>query len=266
MEAFNKPEGAVKGEKKPTWQENLRPWITVIYVLLLLGVVSVCFWNIMPYQVAVSWALSRFDGITMIGQFLQNNPIFVWIGAGIIGFAAWKLSEEWIAGLAFAFLVLALAFSPLYEWIIAAIVWAVIQAIELLPIVMGENPGYIRTILNEKDAHKNLQIKGDDDGLTKSLKKGYNALPMRFIATARRLRVWVYLLDLVICLAVYPPVSVGGIDRLFYVMTAGLWGLLDWGNIVMLFATLFAVEAVFKLLLISRNFLKYLKQAEAKPA
>ena len=244
---------------------SLRPWITAVYVLLLLGVVAVCAWNIMPYEVFVRGLLSRFE-LSQFGQFFANNPIAIWIAAGVIGVGAWKLSDEWIAGLIFAFLVLALGFSNLYSWLIGTILWAVIQAIELLPIVMSSNQGYLRAIIKEQETHEALRIDKNDDGLVRAIKKGYNSLPMRFLIIARRLRIWVYLLDLCICIAVYPPITVGGIDRLFYVLSTGLWGLIDWGNIVLLFATLLAVEVVFKVLIVARNFLTYLKTSKPKGA
>ncbi len=242
---------------------SLRPWITAVYILLLLGVVAVCLWNILPYQIFVEGLMSRFN-LTQIGQFFTNNPAAVWIAAAVIGGAAWKLSDEWLAGALFAFIVLALGFSNLYSWIIAAILWAVIQAIELLPIVMSNNPGYLRSVLREQESHQKLRISDNDDGLIRSIKKAYNALPLRFLMAARRLRLWVYLLDLMICIAVYPPVREGGIVRFIFLLTTMQWGQFDWGNIFLLFATLLAVEAVFKVLLIARNFLTYLKTSESK--
>lgn len=244
---------------------SLRPWITAVYILLLLGVVAVCAWNIMPYEVFVRGILSRFE-LSQFGQFFADNPAAIWIAAAVIGGAAWKLSGEWLAGLIFAFLVVALAFSNLYSWIIGAVVWAVIQAIELLPIIMSSNQGYLRAIIKEQETHQALRINKDDDGLIRAIKKGYNALPLRFLIIARRLRIWVYLLDLCICLAVYPPVREGGIERFFFILTTFQFGQLDWGNIILLFATLLAVEAVFKVLIVARNFLTYLKTSEPKGA
>ena len=243
---------------------SLKPWITALYILLLLGVVAVCAWNVMPYEVFVRGLLSRFE-LSQFGQFFTANPVAVWIAAAVIGVGAWKLAGEWLAGAIFAFLVIALAFSNLYSWIIGVIVWAVIQAIELLPIIMSSNQGYLRAIIKEQETHEALRINKDDDGLIRAIKKGYNALPLRFLIIARRLRIWVYILDLCICIAVYPLIN-GSIDRLFYVLSTGLWGLIDWGNVVLLFATLLAVEVVFKVLIVAKSFLTYLKTSKQQGA
>jgi NADH:ubiquinone oxidoreductase subunit K len=71
---------------------------------------------------------------------------------------------------------------------------------------------------------------------------------------------------MLIVACVYPPVREGGIARFFFLLSTGQWGQFDWANIVLMFVTLFAVEAVVKVLIIVNHFRNYLKASKQQPA
>ncbi len=219
------------------WQQSLRPWVNLLSLLLFAAVVIVCLWNIAPYEVAVRAIASRFEGTALL-DFLLWLPV---IGA-ILGA---------IGGFMF--------------WVIGAVVWACIQVIELMPMFMTNHPGYVRSVLNAQAATPKFRVQPDDDGLTRHLKKFYNRLPLRFLLLARRLRGVVYVIDLVIVMAVYPPCE-GGLGRFFFLLGTGQWGKLDWTNIFLMFVTLFAVEAIVKVVLVVNHFRRYLKASQAQAA
>jgi uncharacterized membrane protein len=220
------------------WQKALTPYIIILYILLIIGVFFVCLWNIFPYELAVRFVSSKFldSGIVRL---VLSLPLIGWL-LGIVG-------------------------NSIY-WIVGTSVWGAIQLIELLPLVMTSNPGYVRSVLQEQEATEQIRPNQDDPGLVRYLKKFYNQLPLRFLATARRLRGWVYVIDMLIVMMVYPPVKEGGVARFIFLLSTGQWGQFDWGNIVLMFVTLFAVEAVVKVLIIVNHFRNYLKASKRQPA
>ncbi len=219
------------------WQKAIAPYIAVLYVFLGIGVFFVALWNIGPYEVAARFIAQRFETSAIVG-FLLALPLIGWL-LSAIGY--------------------------LFFWIVGAVVWAIIQLIELLPIVMTHNPGYVRSVLMEQEAHESLRPDQNDPGVVRYLKKFYNQFPMRFLVIARRLRVWVYVLDMLIVMMVYPPVREGGIGRFFFLLATGQWGQFDWVNIILMFVTLFAMEAVVKLLMSVKHFRDYLKATKRRP-
>lgn len=218
--------------EKP-WQGAIAPWVNLLYILLAIAVFFVCLWNIGPYEVAVRYVASKFETSSLV-DFLLWVPVIGWILQGLGNFIF---------------------------WLVGALVWGCIQLIELMPLIMTNHPGYVRSVLVQQEAHTRVRVRQDDPGIVRYLKKFYNHLPVRFLVLARRLRGWVYVLDMMIVMMVYPPVREGGIARFFFLLMTGQWGQLDWPNIVLMFVTLLAVEAVVKILLIVNHFRLYLRTA-----
>lgn len=216
------------------WQGAIAPWVNLLYILLAIAVFFVCLWNIGPYEVAVRYVASKFETSALV-SFLLWMPVVGWILQGIGNFIF---------------------------WLVGALVWGCIQLIELMPLIMTNHPGYVRSVLVQQEAHTRVRVRHDDPGIVRYLKKFYNHLPVRFLVLARRLRGWVYVLDMMIVMMVYPPVREGGIARFFFLLMTGQWGQLDWPNIVLMFVTLLAVEAVVKILLIVNHFRLYLRTAK----
>lgn len=220
------------------WQQRLRPWIELLFWLLLIVLIPICFWNIGPYEMAVRFVASKLESSALM-DFLAWLPL---LGAIIYG-----VGRVWL-------------------WLIGAFVWAVIQLIELMPMLMTNNPDYVRGMLNSYEVSPKFTIRQDDPGHVKSLKKFYNVLPLRFLIMARRMRGLVYVLDMIINLAVFPPVEEGGIGRFFFLLGTGQWGELDWGNIILAIVTIVAVETIVKITLIVNHFRRYLKAHKAQTA
>lgn len=225
--------GYESGMTKP-WQQDIKPWVNLLYILLLIAIFFVCLWNIGPYEVAVRFIAAKFEASALV-DFMLNFPLLGWI-------------LRWLGDALF--------------WLIGAVVWSVIQLIELMPMIMVHQPGYVRSVLNRYEASPKVRPRSDDPGVVRYLKKFYNLLPIRFLILARRLRGVVYVVDMCIVMAVYPPCD-GGIGRFFFLLGTGQWGRLDWANILLMLITLFAVEAIFKIILIVNHFRLYLK--ESKP-
>ena len=231
--ASSEPETTVDGK---TWQQALLPWISLLTWLMLICLGFVAIWNIAPYEAMVRAIASRFEG-SALGGFLLALPLIGW-GLQMMG--------------AFIF------------WVIGGFIWALVQSIELMPIVMTNHPGYLRSVLKAHDATPKFKEHGDDPGIVRALKGFYNRLPLRYLILSRRLRGWVYLFDLLVVFAVYPPVDSGGLERFFFLLGTGQWGRLNWGNIFIAIVALFIVEIVFKQYLVTNHFRKYLKKSAGK--
>lgn len=68
-------------------------------------------------------------------------------------------------------------------------------------------------------------------------------MPYRIVRQFRNYALCAYVVDLCICLRVYPPVD-GGVSQAMLIVTTGAFQLINWNNVGMLLVTLFAVEVL----------------------
>lgn len=149
-------------------------------------------------------------------------------------------------------------------WIMGFILWGFLQTMELFEKFLKRNRAFVQQTIQDAEGHQRYAIQEQDDPLLKGLKKVYNRMPLLTIKNARQAKLIAYSLDFCICLAVYPPVD-GGFSRLMIVLFTGQWGLLDWGNVAALFATLFVVEWIVDLLFWISDILRVAKTVTTSP-
>lgn len=140
------------------------------------------------------------------------------------------------------------AFTGIFaHWIIGFVLWAVIQTIEVLPIILRHDRAFLRTVLSHHDQSHRVPLSSTDNPTLKALKLWYNRFPLLAIAKARRWRKLTYAIDFLICIIVYPPAA--SFSTFLFLIFTGQWSALDWANIALLVVTLLAIEVIVELLL-----------------
>ncbi|BAZ39445.1 hypothetical protein NIES4101_53980 [Calothrix sp. NIES-4101] len=133
-----------------------------------------------------------------------------------------------------------------WEKIIVALVaftfWAIIQLIELFPLLMMRNSTFLKRIIDKANAITKYKVEADDNATVKSMKLAYNNLPVSFLRDLRVACVVTYVVDFLINSFVNPPIK-GGANSAWRIVF-GRWDLIDWGNIYINVQTVLAVEAV----------------------
>ncbi|MBD2156027.1 hypothetical protein [Leptolyngbya sp. FACHB-16] len=177
------------------------------------AIVIFAYFNIQPYERAVRLLFGAND-LSGIAQFILDLP-----GVGLL-----------INGL-----------GNLVIWILGAILWFVIQVLELLPLMLFNNRKALKSMIKQSSGGETFKVEEGDDPTLATLKRAYNKLPYRLVRQFRQYALFAYTVDLFICLAVYPPVD-GSVGRLLLVLSTGAFQLLNWQNILLLLVTLFAIE------------------------
>jgi len=131
------------------------------------------------------------------------------------------------------------------HWIIGLMLWAIIQTIEVFPLVLQRDRAFMRTLIQHSESHQKFQIKDNDDPALASLKRWYNLFPSLTIRRARNAALFVYTIDFLICITLYPPCE-GGFSNFTFILSTGQYGLLDYENIILLLTTLFIVELLIR--------------------
>lgn len=134
------------------------------------------------------------------------------------------------------------------HWFVGFIIWLVIQTVEVLPIILRRDRAFVRTLIQESEKQAHFQINDNDDPALAALKRWYNQFPALTINRARIAALFVYAIDFIICIAVYPPCK-GGFGQLIFLLATGQFSRLDWANIALLLITLFVIEIIVRFLL-----------------
>jgi len=133
--------------------------------------------------------------------------------------------------------------------VIGLLLWLVIQAIEVLPMVINQNKRLMQGYIADAQTSDQFEVYDHDDPFLAKLKETYNRIPTRAMRVLRKMRLFVYALDFLICLWIYPPVD-GGFDSLMLVLATGQLGQLNIPNCVLLLSSLFAIEILLIVLFI----------------
>ena len=195
---------------------NERRMITILQYCLLGAIAFFCVQNVRPYiGIVESWA----------SEWKPTGLYLMLSGMPLIG---WLLTSG---------VDLAVA-------VIATVLWASLQLLELLPSFMMDSAAFLLSAL--RSIQNWTKIKGDseDSPMAKKLKAQYNAIPEQAIERANIARAVAYLIDAAICIGYYQPIQ-GGMSNLGLVIGAGAWDYIEWSKIGAIVATLFAVEAVY---------------------
>lgn len=135
------------------------------------------------------------------------------------------------------------------SWIVGAVLWVVIQIIEVLPLILFNHTGFLAYFIGASQSHKHYQIQESDDPTLKALKKTYNALPTSVVSNLETLKIFTYTVDFLICLTVYSPVRSGKITDFILYLSTGQFSKILWDNILLALITLFAVETIICLII-----------------
>jgi hypothetical protein len=212
----------------------IRTFLKILYVLGILAGLYFCYLNINPYVKIVGDLLKQTDTLGF-GQFISKIPIVGGI-VRVIG-----TSSTWIFGVA---------------------LWGLIQFVEVFRLVIAKDKPLMRTLLNDHDQSDKIRINENDDPVAAAMKTAYNKLPLGILRNMGKYRIAAYLLDLVICFTVYPPCEGGFLKFLLYV-ASGAFQRLNWANITLTIATLFAVEIILEFLFGVAALIYYYRKSRA---
>jgi len=201
-----------KQKRKKLWTEY------GIYAIIIVGLYF-AFLNISPYEKVIGF-MSASVRDSLIVQLLSSIPFVGWVVQGLGKTLIWGL---------------------------AAIIWAIIQIIEILPLVIFSDDRLLLTIIQEGD-RKAYQINESDDPALKSVKRIYNRLPLVVVRHLKFAQIFTYTVDFLLLLLIYPPVT-GNTSDFLFTLAVGDWQSVNWFNIWMGFVTLFACEIVVVLLI-----------------
>jgi hypothetical protein len=197
-------------------------WIVkTLYWLTLTAALWFAYLNVQPYAIAVKKVMLEVLPDPALIKLIAAIPIV----NGIVAFI----------GIA-------------VHWFVGFILWLIIQTVEVLPIILRRDRAFVRTLIQESEKQAQFQINDNDDPALKALKRWYNQFPALTINRARIAALFVYAIDFLICIAVYPPCK-GGFGQLIFILATGQFNRLDWANIALLFITLFVIEILVRFLL-----------------
>lgn len=196
-----------KQKRKKLWTEY------GLYAIIIVGLYF-AFLNISPYEKVIA-LMSSSVRESLIVQVLTSIPFLGWVVQGLGKTLVWGL---------------------------AAIIWAIIQIIEILPLVIFSDDRLLLTIIQEGD-RKAYQINESDDPMLKSVKRIYNRLPLVIVRHIKFAQIFTYTVDFFLLLLIYPPVQ-GDAFQFLFTLAMGDWQGVNWFNVWMGFVTLFACELI----------------------
>lgn len=196
-----------KQKRKKLWTEY------GLYAIIIVGLYF-AFLNISPYEKVIA-LMSSSVRESLIVQVLTSIPFLGWVVQGLGKTLVWGL---------------------------AAVIWAIIQIIEILPLVIFSDDRLLLTIIQEGD-RKAYQINESDDPMLKSVKRIYNRLPLVIVRHIKFAQIFTYTVDFFLLLLIYPPVQ-GDAFQFLFTLAMGDWQGVNWFNVWMGFVTLFACELI----------------------
>jgi hypothetical protein len=196
-------------------------WLVLLYWGLVLSAIWFAYLNIQPYEKAVAF---------LSGKTLDSTFLYIISAIPVInGIAAF--------------------FAKSITWILGAILWGVIQIIEVLPLVLYNHQKFMENMISSADSRTKYTLKETDDPTLRMLKRTYNHLPTSVVSNLEILKIFTYTIDFLICITVYSPVQSGKFSDFFFVLATGQWGKLDYGNLALALVTLFAIEVIISLII-----------------
>lgn len=196
-------------------------WLVLLYWGLVLSGIWFAYLNIQPYEKAVTF---------LSGKTLNSAFLYIVSAIPVINGIAAILAKG-------------------ITWILGAILWSVIQIIEVLPLVLYNHEKFMENMISSADSRAKYALKETDDPTLKMLKRTYNHLPTSVVSNLEILKIFTYTVDFLICITVYSPVESGKFSDFFFVLATGQWGKLDYGNLALALVTLFAIEVIISLII-----------------
>lgn len=187
-----------------TSKVNSKLPLQIIFCLAIILLICVAYLNIQPYE--------RF--FALVGKArLQNEVIEVLLKIPGINYIIANLGN-----------LLSLGFG--------LILWAFIQTIECYPVFLRRDRKMQKILIKEAEQADKIEVRDDDEKLLANLKKYYNMFPLKTVSDARKWAYCCYGFDLVLGIAIYPPVQFIGL-----IITS-----IDWVNVVTIPILMFAFE------------------------
>ncbi|MEW6496891.1 MAG: hypothetical protein AB1589_30875 [Cyanobacteriota bacterium] len=208
-------------QTKPHSRLKSNTWLVALYWGLVVSGIWFAYLNIQPYERAIAFL----GGKTVNAAFLSLISVIPIING------------------------LAAILAKSITWILGAVLWAVIQIIEVLPLVLYSHEKFMVTMITSADQRAKYAEKENDDPTLKMLKRTYNHLPTSVVSNLEMLKIATYTIDFLICITVYSPVASGRFSDFFFILATGQWGKLDYGNLALALITLFAIEVIISLII-----------------
>jgi len=184
-------------------------WIDAVYIGVSFLALYFAMLNIAPYGIAIS-KLSLPLQDQVLNYLLDIFPFLSVVGGALI-------------------------------WLLGACLWALIQLIECLPLLIKEDAQFLATLIQLSQGKK-YQTSDDEDPLLRRLKLVYNRLPISLIKNIYFAQIATYTIDFLVCLSVYPPAASGG--EFLNALITGDFTAINWPNLFLAGVTLFSVEVL----------------------
>lgn len=91
---------------------------------------------------------------------------------------------------------------------VALILWALLQTLECLPLLVRGSLGSLALLIKAAERFRGLELNANDNALVKSLKRQYNAYPQRWLGRVVLLGYGAFVCDLCILLNYFRPFEV----------------------------------------------------------
>ncbi|MCC5636281.1 hypothetical protein LC593_10515 [Nostoc sp. CHAB 5844] len=224
-----------RNRQRNPYRSPAQRWTRLAFWAAVCVGIGFAYFNILPYTQAVRLLNKTVDNgfIQLISVLPVVNGIAATIGAGI-------------------------------HWILGFLVWALIQSIELFPIVLKHDPKFLEKVIQDAEGANRFDIKEDDPPSLQALKRWYNQFPYLTFGRAITYAIFAYTIDFCIAFFTYPPVK-GDLFDFGFILMSGQFDQLDWRNLTSLLVTLFVIEVIFLFLLWLDKITYYMKTAHNIP-
>lgn len=206
-----------------------------------------------PVAVLIKVGLS-FTMFFVFGLACVHN-IQPWIAFGVDAVGGWATIPRWLEAPIIGDILQALVsvvmapanIDAAVACLVAMAMWFVCQFLQILPVCL-DNPTFHQQFISQNEGRQ--YSRSHDGSFMDGLKAKYNRSPETWL---KRIRLWgvgAYLIEATITMFRYPPYQ-GGIEGLWSDLTAGVMtpDYLLWGNMAMMFFTMFAVEGLAKIII-----------------
>ena len=204
-----------------------RPWLVQFLHLALWGtLIYFCWNNILPYEAAAKQWMTGGRGLSQSTWILSKIPLI----GGLVGRAGF--------------------------WIVGAFCWAVLQSLQILPLVVFQSPKVLKNLINRDSQHGRFQVGESDGFVLRAIKGAYNKLPLTVVENLMYGQIAAYAAEFIVN-TWYFPITNG---NTFWVLATFQFHKIKWESLISIILTLFAVEGLVWLLIQVQKILEAFKQ------
>lgn len=215
--------------KKPNkYKEPVAYYIFwVLFYAILLGIAVFAYQNILPYQAVVK----------KIAHIPQEEP------TRIIQILWFRLQLS-------------------YSWMIGAIFWAILQGLQVGYLLFVESEKALDFIIKKADSKTKYAEKEADSQTLRFAKRKYNDLPLQVLILLQLGCVFAYVVEFFVNSFSFPLFN-GSFLEAAIAFLALQWDKFDFGNLVSILLTLFAVELLVFSALLTYRVIEIFKESGA---